>query len=104
MSVYVDSERNRFGRMVMCHMFADTAAELHAMAEAIGMRRSWYQTPDGPKPASFPHYDVCLMRRAKAVELGAIEVDRRGGYKVRKAIRERIIEDSAFAESWRFAA
>lgn len=104
MAVYVDSERNRFGRMVMCHMFADTAAELHAMAEAIGMRRSWYQTPDGPKRASFPHYDVCLMRRAKAVELGAIEVDRQQGYEVRKAIRQRIINDGEFAASWRFAA
>lgn len=85
MSVYVDSERNRFGRMVMCHMFADTADELHAMASAIGMRRDWYQ------PLSFPHYDVCLTRRARAVELGATEVDRRAGYEVRKRIRAEII-------------
>jgi len=103
-TVYVDSERNRFGRIVMCHMFADTAAELHTMAEAIGMRRSWYQAPDGTKRASFPHYDVCLMRRAKAIDPGAVEVDRRGGYQVRKAIRLRIIADAAFASSWRFAA
>lgn len=104
MSVYVDNERNRFGRMVMCHMFADTPDELHTMAEAIGLKRCWYQTPDGPKPASFPHYDVCLMRRARAVELGAIEVDRRQGYEARKAIRQRILDDGGFAKSWRFAA
>lgn len=104
MAVYVDSERNRFGRMLMCHMFADTPDELHTMAEAIGMQRRWYQTPDGPKPASFPHYDVCLMRRARAVELGAIEVDRRQGHEARKAIRQRIIDDGGFAASWRFAA
>ncbi|MFW2829893.1 DUF4031 domain-containing protein [Sphingomonas sp. ID0503] len=95
MSVYVDGERNRFGRMIMCHMFADTAAELHAAAQAIGMRREWYQ------PSSFPHYDLSLTRRAMAVKNGAIEVDRRRGYDVRKLVRERIIADAAFASEWR---
>lgn len=73
MSVYIDKSRNRFGRMTMCHMIADTLDELHAMAEAIGMARAWFQAP--PK-ASFPHYDVCLSRRSKALALGAIELDR----------------------------
>lgn len=82
MPVYVDQERNRFGRMIMCHMFADTAAELHEMAEAIGMKRAWYQ------PSSFPHYDVSLSRRKVALELGAVEVTRREGYEHRKRIRE----------------
>ena len=95
MTVYVDGERNRFGRMIMCHMFADTPAELHAAAAAIGMRREWYQ------PTSFPHYDVCLARRARAVENGAVEVDRRGGYQIRKGIRARIVADNAFAAGWR---
>jgi hypothetical protein len=57
--------------MIMCHMIADTPAELHAMAEQIGMRREWFQ------PDSFPHYDVCLMRRADAVHRGAIDVPTR---------------------------
>lgn len=72
MAVYVDNARNRFGRMIMCHMIADTLEELHTMAAAIGMKRDWFQ------PKSFPHYDVCLMRRKQAVERGAVEVDRKG--------------------------
>jgi len=81
--------------MVMCHMFADTAAELHKLASAIGMKREWYQ------PVSFPHYDVSVGRRRNALRLGAIEVDRRTGYAIRKTIRQRIIADSDFAAEWR---
>jgi hypothetical protein len=85
-SVYVDGERNQLGRMVMCHMFADSLAELHQMAEAIGMDRNWFQ------PLSFPHYDVSLSRRAVAVREGAIEVDRRTGYEIRKKVRATFTE------------
>ncbi|NVD44356.1 DUF4031 domain-containing protein [Qipengyuania atrilutea] len=92
MSVYVDQERNRFGRMVMCHMWADTLPELHEMAQAIGMDREWFQ------PLSFPHYDVSLSRRTKALDLGAIEVDRREGCRIRKAIRERGWSDADLAD------
>lgn len=91
MAVYVDGEQNAFRRMVMCHMFADTIAELHAMADAIGMKREWYQ------PFSFPHYDVAKGRRARAVKLGAIEVTRREGYEVRK----RLSNDPEFLETWK---
>jgi hypothetical protein len=71
MPVYVDHADNLLGRMKMCHMVADTVAELHAMADKIGMRRAWFQ------PLSSPHYDVCKSRRAQAISFGAIEVSRR---------------------------
>jgi hypothetical protein len=72
-SVYVDRVAIGFGRMIMCHMIADTPAELHAMADAIGVARRWFQAP--PK-ASFWHYDISKGKRAEAVAKGAIDCDR----------------------------
>lgn len=89
MPVYVDQARNPFRGMLMCHMVADTMDELHAMAAAIGMPRRAYQ------PRSFPHYDVPLDRRAYAVALGAVEVDRRGIV----AVMRRLRADPAFLAS-----
>lgn len=82
MAVYVDAARNRLGRLILCHMLADTDEELHAMAAAIGMKREWFQ------PLSHPHYDVSLTRRKLAVALGAIEVDRRGIVAVMRSCRK----------------
>lgn len=68
MTVYVDDMRARFGRMIMCHMIADTEAELHAMADEIGVARKWYQGD---------HYDIALSKRALAVLFGAREITKR---------------------------
>lgn len=70
MTVYVDDMRAKFGRMVMCHMIADTDDELHAMAAGIGVQRRWHQAP----PAHDSHYDIALSKRALAVRAGAIEI------------------------------
>lgn len=68
MPVYVDDMFAPFLGMKMCHMTADTLDELHAMADAIGMKREWFQDKN------HPHYDVAIVTRKKAVALGAIEV------------------------------
>nr|WP_294566952.1 DUF4031 domain-containing protein [uncultured Rhodopila sp.] len=73
MTVYVDDVRYPFGRMVMCHMWADTLPELLAMADRIGVARRWLQEP--PK-ASWVHFDVCLAAKAKALAAGAVLTDR----------------------------
>lgn len=70
MAVYVDHMRAPYGRMRMCHMFADTTEELHAMADQIGVKRRWCQYPGTYKE----HYDICLSKRALAVKAGAIEI------------------------------
>lgn len=82
MTVYVDEAVNRYGRMLMCHMLADTPAELHGMADFLGLRRSWYQGG-----ASTPHYDICKRNRRLAVLNGAVEVDRRATARLVKRIR-----------------
>jgi hypothetical protein len=68
MTVYVDDMRAPFGRMIMCHMIADTEAELHAMAARIGIARRWYQGD---------HYDIALAKRALAIAAGAVEITQR---------------------------
>lgn len=50
-----------------CHLLADSLAELHAFAEQLGLKKDWYRRG---------HYDLVPPRRARALELGAIEVDR----------------------------
>jgi hypothetical protein len=52
-----------------CHLLADTRAELHAMAERLGMPRRAFQ--DHPWRW---HHDLPAHLRARAVALGAREV------------------------------
>lgn len=73
MTVYVDSMRASYRRMVMCHMLADTDAELHAMADQIGVARRWWQAP----PRHDSHYDIALSKRALAIKAGAVEISLR---------------------------
>ena len=62
--------RARFGRMIMCHMIADTSDELQAMARSIGIRRKWCQYEGTAKE----HYDIALSKRSLAVTAGAREI------------------------------
>lgn len=73
MSVYVDPLIDYGWKLgPSCHMTADTLEELHAMADKIGMKRSWFQN----EQHSMPHYDLVKSRRDRAVKLGAIELTR----------------------------
>lgn len=70
MAIYVDDMHAPFGRMIMCHMMADTTDELIVMADLIGVPRKWIQFPGTYKE----HFDICLSKRAYAVTLGAVEI------------------------------
>ena len=73
MSVYVDNMRASLGRMVMCHMIADSTDELLAMADKIGVQRKWIQKAGTNRE----HFDICGSKRKLAVQFGAKEVTTR---------------------------
>lgn len=88
MAVYVDDVEHQYGRMKMCHMWADTLDELLAMADAIGVARKWLQQP--PK-ASWVHFDIAKSKKAVAIENGAILTDKYGPvYHTNVGMREKI--------------
>ncbi|KAB0568422.1 MULTISPECIES: DUF4031 domain-containing protein [Pseudomonas] len=72
MAVYVDSEELRWRGRVWCHLVADSLDELHSFAARLGLKRKWFQSE-----SFYPHYDVTVSVRARAVQLGAINADRR---------------------------
>lgn len=72
MAVYVDSLRDYGWRHgPSCHLIADSVEELMQFAVAMGLRQEWFQAK------STPHFDLTAEGRATAVEMGAIELDRR---------------------------
>lgn len=84
MTVYVDNARilatvgRTRGRW--SHLTADTEDELHTFAAQLGLLRAWYQrckTRCGPvgAPCVHWHYDVTDPVRARAVALGAVQID-----------------------------
>jgi len=72
MAVYVDDMKAKYGRMIMCHMMADTLEELHEMADKIGIKRKWFQNHK-----KYPHYDISKAKRKLAVEFGSKEMSAR---------------------------
>lgn len=83
MPVYVDPAVWPFGRMLMCHLWADTLDELLAMVDKIGVQRKWIQghptlSFGKHRNASWVHFDIAKGKRALAIAAGAIETDRYG--------------------------
>jgi hypothetical protein len=95
MSVYVDKARNPYGRMIMCHMVADRIDELIGMADRIGLSRRHFQA------GSFPHFDLSLGYRDRALRHGAIEVDRRALVDVMRAYRALLLREGEEMERLR---
>jgi hypothetical protein len=80
MAIYVDDFNHPYGRMLMCHMIADTTEELLKMADAIGVQCRWIQEAGTP----YEHFDICLSKKKKAIELGAVAVTTREMVDIRK--------------------
>lgn len=83
MTVYVDDIQDwtRVSRMRglrythWCHLTANTEEELHEFADRLSLKRSWFQKKSDEDHRW--HYDIVPSKRAQAVRLGALEVDRR---------------------------
>jgi DNA/RNA endonuclease G (NUC1) len=73
MSVYVDTAITPFGRMLMCHMVADSHTELMEMAAKLDLKSKWLQHENTYKE----HFDICLSKRTQAINLGAVVINRR---------------------------
>jgi hypothetical protein len=71
--VYVDNFNAPFGRMIMCHMVADSTEELLCMVKAIGVASKWIQY----KGTNREHLVICLSMKKKAISLGAMEINMR---------------------------
>lgn len=83
MAVYVDNVRHAYGRMVMCHLWADELDELLAMVDAIGVQRKWIQghptlSFGKHRKASWVHFDISLGKKELAIAHGAILTDKYG--------------------------
>lgn len=83
MAVYVDTLRDYGWRHgPSCHLIADSVEELIEFAEAIGLRREWFQSK------SSPHFDLTAQARVAAVANGAIELDIRNFVNKLRELRE----------------
>jgi Protein of unknown function (DUF4031) len=60
-----------FGRMLMCHMIADTTEELMSMADRIGVARKWVQDAGTTRE----HFDIALSKKRLAIQYGAIKIE-----------------------------
>ena len=68
MTIYVDDYRVPYRGRRICHMIADTEAELHAMAARLGISKRWFHRD---------HYDVTEEQREAAAALGAVPIPAR---------------------------
>lgn len=87
MTVYVDDPVGypncKLRWKTWSHMWSDegdSAEELHLVADAIGMRRSWFQGN---------HYDIVPSKRLAAIKLGVVPVSQREGARIRIETRKR---------------
>lgn len=71
MSVYVDNECIAWRGKLWCHLVADNLEELHGFAIRLGLKRDWFQDR-----SRYPHYDVTVQVRERALRLGALDGDR----------------------------
>ena len=66
MTIYVDDEQIPWRGKLWCHLVGDSLSELHLFAARLGLKEAWFQSE-----SVYPHYDVTLSLRDRALKLGA---------------------------------
>lgn len=92
MAVYVDSEGTRWRGKQWCHLVADSMEELHEFAGRLGLQRRWFQDK-----GRYPHYDVTMAVRDRAVRMGAVDADRETLIACCKRVRADILRSAQTA-------
>jgi hypothetical protein len=69
--VFIESRTAKIDGMHFCRMFADTPAELEAMAARVGLDLAWKKQADTP----IEHFLMTVGRRDIAVRNGAVVMD-----------------------------
>jgi Protein of unknown function (DUF4031) len=87
MTVYVDDCRLSWNGKRWCHMVADTVEELHEFARLLGLKRGWFQ-----ERTMYPHYDITLGVRERALSMGAQFGDKIAIISCAKKLRLELIE------------
>ena len=90
MTVYVDDSKLEWRGQLWCHMVADSLQELHHFAAKLGLRRSWFQDK-----TAYPHYDITLKLRNKAIRLGARMGDKQTIVSCAKELRVQLVAAAA---------
>jgi hypothetical protein len=88
-AIYVDDEQIPWRGKLWCHLVADSLAELHSFAGDLGLKRAWFQ-----EKSVYPHYDVTLGVRDRAIALGAVMGDRRTIIDCAKLLKQELHEQS----------
>ncbi|MGP5100298.1 DUF4031 domain-containing protein [Psychrobacter celer] len=93
MAIYVDFMQIEFKGYKWCHMLADSLQELHEFAALIEINTRLFH-----RDASYPHYDVTVQMRKKAIEYGAIPASRKKIIECAKKLKIELHEQIARAE------
>lgn len=88
-AIYVDDEQISWRGKLWCHLVADSLPELHQFAAKLGLRQAWFQAR-----SVYPHYDVTLSVRDKALGMGATLGDRRTILMCAKSLKAQLQADT----------
>ena len=94
--VFIDRQTGKIDNMIMARMFADTPAELDAMADRVGLERAWKLQAD----TAIEHYLVTTNKRAIAIRYGAVLMDTERCIERLQRRSEGMQEDAQVPSDW----